>query len=145
MRIGELAARTGVSTKTIRYYEDVGVVRRPEREKNGYRTYESRDVDRLTFIKDAQAAGLTLAEIRHILDLRSQGIPSCQHVRALLEQRLADITHRLAMLEAARSELERLTRRARDLDPEQCTDPDRCQTIARSTPHDMGHLDPAIR
>lgn len=130
MRIGELANRAGISTKTIRYYEGIGLIRRPERERNGYRTYEPRDVDRLGFIKDAQAAGLTLDEIRHILDLKAQGVPSCEHVRALLEQRLHDVSRRIAMLEAARSELERLTRRARNLDPERCTDPDRCQTIA---------------
>jgi len=130
MRIGQLATKTGVSTKTIRYYEDIGVLRRPRRADNGYRIYEPRDVERLIFIKDAQAAGLTLDEIHHILDLKSKGISSCQHVRAMLASRLDDITHRISMLEAARSELEQLTHRAQGLDPDQCTDPDRCQTIA---------------
>jgi DNA-binding transcriptional MerR regulator len=129
MRIGQLSSRTGVSTKAIRYYEDIGVLRQAQREDNGYRVYDARDVERLVFIKDAQAAGLSLDEIGHILALKAKGMPTCEHVRAMLERGLADITERIAMLETARAELERLTVRARDLDPEQCIDPDRCQAI----------------
>ncbi len=62
MRIGELADEGGVSTKTIRYYESIGVMREPERTPSGYRDYGRVAVERLLFIRDAQATGLKLAE-----------------------------------------------------------------------------------
>jgi DNA-binding transcriptional MerR regulator len=80
VRIGELARHTGVPTKTIRYYEEIGVLPDPDRTANDYRDYSEEAVDRLTFVRDAQATGLTLAEIASILDLRSQGEANCSSV-----------------------------------------------------------------
>lgn len=80
MQIGELARRVDVSTKTIRYYEDIGVLPQPERAPNGYRDYGEDAVDRLRFIRDAQATGLTLTEIASILDMRNHGLGTCHHV-----------------------------------------------------------------
>ena len=62
MRIGEVARRTGVSTMTIRYYEVIGVMPRPPRASNGYRDYQTDAIERLSFVRDAQKTGLTLAE-----------------------------------------------------------------------------------
>lgn len=133
MRIGELARQTGVSTKTIRYYEDIGLVPRPDRAPNGYRDYRPDAVDRLRFIRDAQASGLTLTEISSVLELREEGHATCQHVIDLLEQHLRDLDEQIATLQATRIQLEKLTERARGLDPSTCTDPVRCQTIADAT------------
>ena len=64
MKIGDLAQQSGLSTKAIRYYEDIGVLPDPERSSNGYRSYDKGVVDRIGFIRDAQAAGLSLTEIQ---------------------------------------------------------------------------------
>jgi len=133
MQIGELARRTGVPTKTIRYYEDIGVLPSPERADNGYRDYSPQMVDRLAFVKDAQATGLTLAEIGYILDLRQQGVGTCHHVVDLLEHHLADLDKHISTLRKTRKQLQELTARAAALDPSACTDPNRCQTIAPDT------------
>ena len=130
MRIGELAQKTGVTTKTIRYYEGIGVIPEPERMTNGYRLYDEVDVDRLHFVKDAQAAGLSLVEINLILDLRDQGESTCEHVIDMLEGHLSDVDRQLVELKRTRDQLQRMTSQARKRDPSTCTDPNRCQTIS---------------
>ncbi|MEA1902377.1 MAG: heavy metal-responsive transcriptional regulator [Actinomycetota bacterium] len=129
MRIGRLAAESGLTTKTIRYYESIGVLPSPERQSNGYRSYEADAVDRLAFVKDAQAAGLNLTDIQWILDLRDSGESTCGHTIGLLETHLADVDRQLIELGRTRSRLVRLIKDARTLDPSECTDPNRCQTI----------------
>ena len=129
MKIGELSSRTSVPTKTIRYYEDIGVLPPAERADNGYRTYTRDTVERLEFIKDAQATGLTLEEISTILRLREQGESTCQHVRHLLDHHLEQLDTRIKALEATRVHLVDFIDRAASLDPKECSDPNRCQTI----------------
>lgn len=133
MRIGELADRTGTTTKTIRYYEEIGLVPEPDRAANGYRDYPEEAVDRVEFIRDAQATGLTLTEILSILDLRSQGEATCNHVIDLLGRHMAALDQHIANLRQTRNKLASLTERARSLDPAQCVDPNRCQTISLGT------------
>lgn len=130
MRIGELAELVGVTTKTIRYYESIGLLVEPERTSSGYRDYTVDAVERLGFIRDAQASGLTLAEIASVLELKQAGKRSCAHTTALLERHLTDIDLQIERLTAARSALTELTARAREMDPASCTDPNRCQIIA---------------
>lgn len=130
MKIGELARKTGLTTKTIRYYEDIGLIPEPDRDLNDYRKYSERAIDRLLFIRDAQASGLTLTEISSILELREEGQGTCHHVVELLERHLADLDEHLRELRKTRKKLAALTERARHLDPAHCTDPIRCQTIA---------------
>lgn len=134
MRIGELADRVGVTAKTIRYYEAIGILPTPERSSNGYREYTEDAVVRLRFIRDAQATGLTLTEIASILDLRGQGEATCGHVQELLERHLLDLDGHIDKLMQTRIQLEALTERARGLDPADCTDPNRCQTIEALAP-----------
>ena len=130
MKIGELGRQTDVSAKTIRYYEEIGLLPEPERAPNGYREYRDDVVLRLQFIRDAQATGLTLTEIGSVLDLRSDGEGTCQHVIELLERHLADLDRHIENLHKTRDHLVALTKRAKGLNPEECTDPNRCQTIA---------------
>ncbi|HKZ24373.1 MAG TPA: heavy metal-responsive transcriptional regulator [Acidimicrobiia bacterium] len=132
MRIGELARRTLVPTKTIRYYEEIGVLSAPDRAANDYRDYPDEAVDRLAFVRDAQATGLTLTEIASILDLRSHGEATCHHVIDLLERHLTALDRHIKTLRQTRRKLATLTERARSLDPSDCHDPNRCQTIAGS-------------
>ena len=130
MRIGELAARTGLTTKTIRYYEDIGIMPAPSRAANGYRDYRPEAVDRLEFVRDAQASGLSLAEIASVLELRGQGRATCHHVVDLLGRHLVEMDRRIEAMQASRDAYAEMIERARTLDPAECTDPERCQTIA---------------
>jgi DNA-binding transcriptional MerR regulator len=126
MRIGELADRLGVNTKTIRYYEGIGLMPPPERTPSGYRVYEEDAVERLTFIKTGQRLGITLDEAREILALRDRGERPCGYVRDVLRREVAEIDERMCELEALRAELVALDRVADDLpDPE----PGRCRII----------------
>jgi DNA-binding transcriptional MerR regulator len=135
MRIGEVARDSGLSPTTIRYYEDIGLVPEPARAANGYRDYEASAVERLRFISDAQESGLTLAEIASILELRAQGNPTCHHTIELMERHLADVERRIEVMMASRDLYAKLIARAKTLDPADCTDPDRCQTIAADPDH----------
>jgi DNA-binding transcriptional MerR regulator len=124
MRIGEVAARSGVAAKTIRYYEAIGVLPRPERSPSGYRDYAASVLDRLAFVRASQAVGLSLGEIRGIVALRDEGETPCGHVLDLLRVRAADLDRRIAELQSLRGELRRLVARAEGLDPADC-DPGR--------------------
>ena len=120
MLIGEVASRSGVSAKTIRYYEAVGLLPIAERHANGYRDYSEPILDRLSFIRAAQSSGFTLGEIRGIIGFRDQGKVRCEHVQELIDQHAADVEQRIAELQHTRRELGRLARRARQLDPTEC-------------------------
>ena len=130
MKIGELGDACGVTAKTIRYYESIGLLDEPERTASGYRMYGNEDIDRLRFIRDAQATGLKLDEIASVLELKGAGERSCAHTRALIDTHLTAIDAQIAQLTAARGELAALAARANSLDPSACTDPNRCQVIS---------------
>jgi DNA-binding transcriptional MerR regulator len=132
MKIGELGGRCGVSAKTIRYYESIGLLDEPQRTATGYREYDDFAVERLRFIRDAQSTGLSLAEIASVLELKSAGERSCAHTMALIDAHLASIDSQLEQLIAARAELSVLAKRARGLNPSDCTDPNRCQVITEA-------------
>ncbi len=118
--IGQLATRTGVSTKTLRFYEAEGLLDEPERLPNGYRTYDGTAVDRVGFIRQAQSAGLTLAQVGEILAIRDRGDPPCAHVADLVEDRLEEVDRRIHELQATRDTLRELAERSRALDPADC-------------------------
>lgn len=120
MRIGELARRAGTTTKTLRFYEQAGLLPEPNRTPSGYRDYGPAVLDRLAFVKAAQAAGLTLAEIREIVTVREAQGPPCEHVAGLLDAHAADLDQRIDELTDLRREVERLRARARGLDPAAC-------------------------
>ncbi len=131
MLINSLAEATGLSTKTIRFYEQRGLLPPPPRTRGGYRDYPAATVQRLRFIRDAQAAGLRLTDILGILALRDSGQAPCAHVEALVENYLAQIERRLADLRATRSALQNLARRAAEANPETCTQADICTILTR--------------
>ena len=120
MRIGEVAAQSGVPAKTIRFWEGQRLVPGPARTPAGYRDYEPAVLARLAFIRDAQAAGLTLEHIRQVLEIRDGGRPPCAHVADLVARRLAEVEARLAELARARDQLAALAERAAAQDPADC-------------------------
>lgn len=107
MKIGELARRLGVNTKTIRYYEELGLMPPSARTDAGYRVYGPAEEERLRFILGAKALGLQLGEIKEIVTVWSGGQQPCRHVSRLLAQKLADLDRRIAELVTFRDELAR--------------------------------------
>lgn len=130
MRIGQVAEATGVSTKALRFYEREGLLAETERTASGYRDYQQSAVDRVAFVKRAQAAGLTLRQIGEILAVRDGGRAPCTHVAALVDERLGEIDGRLRELRRVRQHLRDLRRRLDELDPQDCPPDEICVAVA---------------
>lgn len=105
MHIGVVARQSGVPTKTIRYYEQIGILPRPMRANNNYRHYHPKILERLRFIASARSLGFSLADVAEILAARDQGIAPCDRVLMVLDEQLATINHRIADLLALRDHL----------------------------------------
>ncbi|MFI5627589.1 heavy metal-responsive transcriptional regulator [Nocardioides sp. NPDC051685] len=129
MRIGELAETVGATTKTLRFYEEQGLLPPAERTSSGYRDYTPDAIARVDFIHRGQAAGLTLAQIKQILDIRDHGHAPCHHVRDLLDTRLADIDQQIAELTALRATIATLRAEAADPMPATCTSDQVCRYL----------------
>lgn len=129
MRIGELAAVAGVSTKAIRFYETAGVLPEPDRRPSGYREYDDSAVERLAFVRAAQAAGLTLSEIAEVIAVRDSSGAPCAHVTALLARRAAELEERIAVLATLREQVLTLRDRAAGFDPAACDEGAVCSAI----------------
>ena len=130
MKIGEVAARAALTAKTIRYYEQVGVLPPPERTESGYREYGGDVLERLEFIRAAQAVGLTLAEIRGIIEVRDAGTLPCAHVTELLQRKIHHVDDQMAALRKMRRDLSALVGRSGSLDPQECSnDQSVCRVI----------------
>ena len=129
MRIGELAEEAGTTTKTLRFYEDQGLLPPAERTPAGYRDYDPGAVARVDFIHRGQAAGLTLAQIRQILDIRDRGQAPCEHVRDLLDSRLTELEEQIAQLVALRDTITQLRDQASPVDPETCAADQVCRYL----------------
>lgn len=115
LRIGELAAEFAMNTKTVRYYESIGLLPKPERTESGYRLYGLEDRERMAFIRKARAIGLTLEEIGEMLILRGQGVQPCGHLRDLARRKLRAIEDQLRALKDFRDELVVLESEASDV------------------------------
>lgn len=105
LRIGELAAEQGLNSKTIRYYEEIGLLPLAKRGENGYRLYDDADRERLHFIAKAKAVGLTLEEIGEILALQGKGTQPCEHVLEILDHKLMIVEEQMRALSDFRQEL----------------------------------------
>jgi MerR family mercuric resistance operon transcriptional regulator len=107
LSIGKLAASSGVGVETVRFYQRRGLLPQPPRD-DGIRRYGSDDVRRLRFIKQAQAAGFTLEEIKELLDLDASEDRS--RARELANVRVKALDARIVELQRARDALRRLAR-----------------------------------
>jgi DNA-binding transcriptional MerR regulator len=106
MFIGEVARRAGLNPKTIRFYEEVGLLPRPARSQSGYRLYRAEALEQLAFVRTAQSLGLTLAQIKGLMECRPRAEPPCDCLGELLKEKIADIDDRMEMLRRARERLE---------------------------------------
>lgn len=104
-RIGALAERAALSRDTLRYYERLGLLDHPPRTSGGFRIYNDATLDRLRFIKRAQAVGFTLEEVRELVTFDGRGSARCRRVRDLVASKLAELDERLAELRAFRRAL----------------------------------------
>lgn len=109
LKIGEVAARSGLPVKTVRYYEDIGLLAPTvKRTASGYRLFNREIVNRLAFIKRSQALGLTLSEIQEILTVHDRGQLPCGALKQLLHAKVEAIAEQIESLEILKSELEGL-------------------------------------
>lgn len=113
--IGKVAQTAGVSVQAIRYYERLGMLPRAHRTPSGYRVYQPETVGRLRFIKQAQALGFSLQEVREILRLRYEGRSPCECVRDLLERKLKEVERNMGELARFRQELRATLKRSEEL------------------------------
>ncbi|MBD5638871.1 MerR family transcriptional regulator [Clostridium botulinum] len=97
MTRGELARQTGVSTSTIRYYEDSGILPAPKRIANGYRVYTDDYLVKIKFIKDAKSLGYSLKEIKEILQMLSQEMDG-ENLKGLVKNKICEIEERIKTL-----------------------------------------------
>jgi len=103
--VGKAAKAASLSAKAVRLYEARGLLPPAGRTESGYRTYTDDDIAVLRFIRQAKTLGLSLGEIRDILDLRRGGTTPCCHVVALLDQRIRDIDRAITELRQLRHAL----------------------------------------
>jgi MerR family transcriptional regulator, copper efflux regulator len=104
-RIGSVAKESGLPIKTIRYYDELGLLKTFGRTEGNYRLFSLDVFGRLRFIKRAQSLGLTLLEIREFLNVRDQGDLPCDHIKVKLEDKLQDIEQQIQQLQILRQEL----------------------------------------
>jgi Cu(I)-responsive transcriptional regulator len=106
--IGDLSKVTATHVETIRYYERIGLLPKPERTAGNYRSYDPDHVRRLSFIRRARDLGFPLEVVRALLDLSDQPDRPCAEVDDLVVAQLAEVERKLADLERLRGELTRL-------------------------------------
>ena len=105
LTISQLARAASVRVETIRYYERLGLLRQPQRSENGYRQYTTGDAAQLQFIRNTQALGFTLKEIKQLINARQDNNACCTAVRAMTTNKLADIRQKLHKLKTIESRL----------------------------------------
>jgi Cu(I)-responsive transcriptional regulator len=109
MNIGDVAARSGLPRKTIRYYEEIGLIR-PLRSANGYRSFRESDLHKLAFLGRARALGFTIEDCRTLLALYEDDQRESAQVKALAQEHLASIEEKIARLQSMKQTLTRLVR-----------------------------------
>ena len=107
MNIGDAAERSGLPAKTIRYYEDIRLVK-PARGENGYRDYSSEDVHRLRFLQRARSIGFSVEECRQLLSLYADKRRESADVKAVAEAKLIEIDRKIAELVSLQKTLRHL-------------------------------------
>ena len=105
MNIGDVAARSGLPAKTIRYYEDIGLVT-PKRSENGYRAFAEADLHKLTFLARARALGFSIEDCRALLGLYEDDARASADVRKLAVSHLAEIEDKIAQLREMQATLQ---------------------------------------
>lgn len=112
MKIGEVAKKTGLSVKSIRYYHDIGLIC-AARGENGYREYDKPQVDSLNFISHSRDLGFSLDDCRSLLDLKLNQDRDAEDVKRLAKTHLEMVSERITKLQALESQLKHLIKDCR--------------------------------
>jgi MerR family transcriptional regulator, copper efflux regulator len=135
LKIGDVATRSGLSVKTVRYYEEIGLLAPTvERSDSGYRLFDQSVINRLAFVKRAQSLGLSLSEIRDILNISDRGELPCEEVKQHLAMKVEEINHQITALEILKSELQQLLNCWQDYPSKQLQDTTICPNIQGECP-----------
>jgi DNA-binding transcriptional MerR regulator len=105
MKIGEVSKRSNIGIETLRFYERSGLLDKPARTDSGYRMYDPKVLERLTFIKRAQFLGFSLEEIKQIIDEKRAGYSPCTEVRNLVRLRLHELDEHIQEMQRYYQEL----------------------------------------
>jgi DNA-binding transcriptional MerR regulator len=105
LRIGEVSAQVDLPVKTVRYYEDRGLIQASRRSTGGFRLFEPGVITRLRFIRRSQALGLSLQDIQDILDIADQGERPCHNVRQKFQAKIEAIDERITQLQQLRQQI----------------------------------------
>ncbi|MBI2313947.1 MAG: Cu(I)-responsive transcriptional regulator [Betaproteobacteria bacterium] len=111
MNIGTVSEKSGVTPKTIRYYESIGLIRSADRRANGYRSYSLADMRTLNFIKRARSLGFSVEEVRDLLDLWHNRARTSAAVRSLATRHLEALERKIQELKSMRKAVANLVRR----------------------------------
>jgi MerR family copper efflux transcriptional regulator len=111
MNIGEASARSGVSAKMIRYYEEIGLLPEPDRRESGYRLYDESDVHRLRFVRRARDFGFPVERIRELLRLWHDRKRPSADVKRIAEAHVGELDKKIAELTALRNAMKDLAKR----------------------------------
>lgn len=104
-KTGEVARRAGVNKETIRYYEQRGLIPKPDRRRSGYRIFTQRHIDQIKFIKRAQELGFTLSEIKELLELRMDDNTTCSEIKSEAREKYQDVTEKIEDLKRIKETL----------------------------------------
>jgi MerR family copper efflux transcriptional regulator len=118
--IGEAAARSGLAPKTIRFYEESGIIKRVTRGENRYRGYSESDVQTLCFIRRARALGFSLKDVAGLLDLYRNNQRASRDVKRLALKHVAELDRKLAEMTAIRNTIAALAERCDGNDQPDC-------------------------
>lgn len=119
MNIGTASQKSGLPPKTIRYYEEIGLIR-ADRRMNGYRDYSEKDVRRLHFVHRARDLGFSVEECRQLLSLYDDETRESAEVKAIAETKLKEIENRIAELTSLRNSLRHLVNNCHGDDRPEC-------------------------
>ena len=108
MRIGEVARRTGLPVKTIRYYCDEGLLQPRARSESGYRLFDEENLAELTIIRSLRAMDVSIPELARILEVRRAGVCNCSLLKGSIADKMSSIDQRISELRTMKDELARL-------------------------------------
>lgn len=120
MNISEAARRSGLSSKTIRYYEEIGLIAPARRGDNGYRLYDVAAVEELKFLGRAREVGFDLEECRQLLELHRDNTRQSRHARELVLEKSAQLQQRIDALRSMQTVLEGMASRCRGDEGPEC-------------------------
>lgn len=119
MNIGTVSEKSGLPPKTIRYYEDIGLIR-PDRRDNGYRDYSIEDVHRLRFLQRSRSLGFSVEECRQLLSLYGDTARESAEVKAIAITKLGEIERKIVELQGLRNMLNHLVANCHGDDRPEC-------------------------